>query len=76
MGKMAKRDLQALIEVRKLCTFDKGVCSFWEIGPPDVPLPTSEQAVDAFIRERTRNYREAHILSLLDQLIRRAKGEE
>ena len=65
--------LRALKELRRLLQMREKSCSFDSIGPwldsPEGRLPTNEREVTAFIRERTRLWRESWILPVLEQMI-------
>ncbi len=68
---MTKRQIHALKVLRHRLTLTNA--RFASIGPvdtdPTMRLPTSEDQVDAFIRARTRIWRESWVVPVLNNLI-------
>jgi hypothetical protein len=66
---MTRKEHEQLQEIRRMVTFESA--HFRELfeDPVKHPLPKSETDVDAFIRERTRIFRETWILGPLDELL-------
>lgn len=69
----SKADMKVLKDLRKMLTMERASFShiFVSVERGDVPLPTSEDEVDHFIRERTRVWRRSWLLAPLDSLIAR-----
>ncbi len=72
---MSKRELrEKLAEIRAIATMENaGFNLMW----PDAkdPLPTTENQVTPFIRERTRLWRASWIIGPLDEIIKELDGE-
>jgi hypothetical protein len=66
---LTEREIDKLREIRRLMTLETArFREMWD-DPERHPLPKCEAEVDAFIRERTRIFRETWILSELDDLL-------
>jgi hypothetical protein len=73
---MTRKEHEKLQEIRRLMTFESArFGELWD-DPQRNPLPKCEADVDAFIRERTRIFRESWILSELDELLAGMPGAE
>lgn len=69
-GKLSKRDVEALKEVRRLITFERA--AFDKIHPDkDDQLPKTEKEVTEFIKRRTRLYFQSWVLPVIDEMIGR-----
>ena len=66
---LTDKQISRLRELRRYATLENAL--FDHVGPsdPDAPLPTKESEVTAFIRERTRIYRQSWILPIIDELL-------
>lgn len=70
-----KHDRMMLMELRKLLTLE--TANFSRIGPRDEDaLPRTEAEVNAFIRERTRLWRESWVFPIIDEMLARGRGED
>lgn len=68
-------DRVKLMELRRLLTFERS--DFSVIGPRDEDaLPRTEAEVNAFIRERTRLWRESWVFPIIDEMLARGRGED
>lgn len=66
---MTKEEHEVLSEIRRVMTLETSQFrALWD-DPERNPLPKKEADVDAFIRERTRLFRETWVLSPLDELL-------
>ena len=66
---LTAEQIEKLRELRRLMTLEQTkFAELWD-DPERNPLPKREAEVDAFIRERTRIFRETWILPVLDELL-------
>lgn len=66
---MTKKHIEKIRELRTLMTLEtSNFAKLWD-DPGENPLPKREEDVNAFIRERTRVWRETWILPVLDELL-------
>jgi len=78
MARLLKSHRKMLREIRALMCMTPGDSNFSrqhvaEDSFDDPPLPKCEAEVNEFIRRRTRRWREAWILRVLDEIIERAE---
>lgn len=66
---MTKEQIEKLRQIRRDATFEEARFGMLRDAPEEYPLPKCEADVDAFIRERTRIFRETWILSEIDELL-------
>lgn len=71
MSYLTQKQQREIREVIRVATMERS--SFSRIGF-DGPFPTSEAEVNAFIRERTKIWRETWIIGPLEKLLRKAEA--
>lgn len=72
---LSKRDVRALMEVRRKLTFQTAhFAHFWKSDGD--PLPKSEEEVNEFIRRRTHLFISSWIMPVLDEMIERGGDKE